>query len=90
MATDPIDRLRMPVLKHLYQNHIFDSTRWSFVRLRDDDVIVTTSYKAGTTWMQAIVGNLIFAGQQLPGPMRAASPRIRPMVQSVAENTYRI
>lgn len=74
MVTDPIDRRRMPVLKHLYQNHFLDSSRWNFVRLRDDDVIVTTSYKAGTTWMQAIVGSLIFGGQESPAPISELSP----------------
>jgi aryl sulfotransferase len=69
-ATDP----RLPVIKHLYQNHVLDSTRWNFVRLRDDDIIVTTSYKAGTTWMQAIVGNLIFSGQEPPAPISELSP----------------
>src|SRR5262249_41538084 len=74
MATASTDRLRMPVMKHLYQNHVLDSTRWKFVNLRDDDIVVATSYKAGTTWMQAIVGNLIFSGQELPAPISELSP----------------
>jgi hypothetical protein len=48
MAIADADRPRMPTIKHLYQNHILDSTRWDFLRFRDDDIIVTTSYKAGT------------------------------------------
>jgi len=44
------------------------------VNLRDDDIVVATSYKAGTTWMQAIVGNLIFSGQELPAPISELSP----------------
>jgi aryl sulfotransferase len=67
MATASADQLRMPVLKHLYQNHVLDSTRWNFVPLRDD-IIVATSYKAGTTWMQAIVGNLIFGARTAGAP----------------------
>ena len=74
MATASTDQLRMPIVKHLYQNHVLDSTRWNFVPLRDDDIVVATSYKAGTTWMQAIVGNLIFSGQELPAPISELSP----------------
>ena len=83
MSAAPADDRRMPAVKHLYQNHILDSARWNFLRLRDDDIIVTTSYKAGTTWMQAIVGNLIFAGQKLPAQISELSPflefRIEPL-----------
>jgi len=32
-------------MRHVYQNHVLDSTRWNNVRLRDDDIIITTSYK---------------------------------------------
>jgi len=74
MATASTDQLRMPVVKHLYQNHVLDSSRWNFLPLREDDIIVATSYKAGTTWMQAIVGNLIFSGQELPAPLSELSP----------------
>ncbi len=74
MATASADHRRMPVVKHLYQNHVLDSTRWDFLRFRDDDIIVTTSYKAGTTWMQAIVANLIFSGRTSPAPVSELSP----------------
>ena len=40
MATASTDQLRMPVVKRLYQNHVLDSTRWNFVPLRDDDIVV--------------------------------------------------
>ena len=29
---------------------------------RDDDIIINTSYKSGTTWTQTIIANLIFQG----------------------------
>ncbi|CAN5135160.1 sulfotransferase domain-containing protein [soil metagenome] len=44
-------------------NHHMDSTRWDNFPFRDDDVIVSTYGKSGTTWTQQIVGQLIFAGR---------------------------
>ena len=65
---------RLPQIKHPYQNHSMDNLRWNFFTPRADDIVVATSYKAGTTWVQAIVGNLIFTGQRLPGSIDEMSP----------------
>jgi aryl sulfotransferase len=46
-----------------YRNHHLDSTRWDNFRPRDDDIIVTTAYKAGTTWTQRILAALIIPGR---------------------------
>lgn len=43
-------------------NHHFDSTVWNDLALRDDDVVISTYAKSGTTWTQQIVGQLIFGG----------------------------
>jgi aryl sulfotransferase len=45
-------------------SHHFDSTVWNEFRFRDDDIIVATYAKSGTTWAQQIVGQLIFRGAE--------------------------
>jgi aryl sulfotransferase len=73
----------LPERVHVYQNYALDSLRWDFVLLRDDDIVIATSYKAGTTWMQGLVGNLIFSGREMPSPLGQLSPwvdlRIAPL-----------
>jgi aryl sulfotransferase len=44
-----------PKVTRVYQNHHLDSTRWEIFEPRPGDVVVTTSYKSGTTWMQQIL-----------------------------------
>jgi aryl sulfotransferase len=43
-------------------NNIFDSSIWNDFHYRDDDIIITSYAKSGTTWLQQIVGQLLFDG----------------------------
>lgn len=45
-------------------NHHMDSTIWNDFPFRPDDIIISTYAKSGTTWMQQIVGQLIFKGAE--------------------------
>lgn len=46
------------------QNHHIDSTIWNDFSFRDDDIIIATYAKSGTTWMQQIIAQLLFNGEE--------------------------
>ena len=47
-----------------FHNHHFDSTIWNDFKFRDDDIIIATYGKSGTTWVQQIVAQLLFNGAE--------------------------
>lgn len=66
-----------PQLTRIYQNHHLDSTRWDGYVHRPDDIVISTSYKTGTTWTQRIVSLLILGTEPLPpGGLMNVSPWI--------------
>ena len=54
----------LPQKKREFHNHHFDSTIWNGFNFRDDDIVIATYAKSGTTWLQQIVSQLIFNGQE--------------------------
>jgi len=64
----------LPERTRTYRNHHLDSTRWDAFTPRPGDIVIATSYKAGTTWTQAIVANLLFPDQSFPAPVWQISP----------------
>jgi aryl sulfotransferase len=66
--------MNAPQRTRVYQCHHFDSTRWDYYTPRQDDIIIATSYKAGTTWTQGIVANLLFPDGNFPLPPAVMSP----------------
>ncbi|MGG6242790.1 sulfotransferase domain-containing protein [Nodosilinea sp. AN01ver1] len=53
-----------PVKTRELHSHHFDSTIWNDFEFRHDDIVIATYGKSGTTWMQQIVAQLIFNGQE--------------------------
>jgi len=47
-----------------FENHHFDSTVWNDFKFRDDDIIIGTYAKSGTTWVQQILAQLLFNGEE--------------------------
>lgn len=50
-----------------YRTLIMDSARWDGFVFRDDDIVISTPAKCGTTWTQMICALLIFQTPELPG-----------------------
>ena len=57
-----------------YQSHDEDSARWLGFPFRDDDIVISTRSKTGTTWVQMICALLIFQQPRLPAPIAQLSP----------------
>jgi aryl sulfotransferase len=56
------DPIEWPKKTRELHSHHFDSTIWNDLRFRDDDIIISTYAKSGTTWMQQIIAQMLFAG----------------------------
>ncbi len=51
-----------PIKTREIHNHHMKSTVWNDFKFRDDDIIISTYAKSGTTWTQQILAQLIFNG----------------------------
>lgn len=73
--------------REMLTNH-FDSTIWNDFVFRDDDIIISTYAKSGTTWMQQIIGQMLF-GPNPELPTNQMSPwvdlRIPPKAFKLSE-----
>jgi aryl sulfotransferase len=45
------------------RDDMMDSTRWNDLAWRADDIVIASWGKAGTTWVQQIVAQLVFDGE---------------------------
>ena len=57
-----------------YRTVVCDSARWEGFSFRDDDIVISTPPKCGTTWMQMLCALLIFQDPSLPRPLTEISP----------------
>src|SRR5579864_1619172 len=62
-----------PALKR-YRSVVSDSERWDGFEFRDDDIVISTPPKCGTTWMQMLCALLVFQTPELPGRLTELSP----------------
>lgn len=58
------DSTPWPIKKRELHSHHFDSTIWNDFDFRDDDIVISTYAKSGTTWMQQIIAQLLFNGAE--------------------------
>jgi hypothetical protein len=65
MMGDPVRR---------YRSLIQDSRRWDGFEFRDDDIVISTPSKCGTTWMQMQCALLLFQDTALSAPLTRLSP----------------
>ncbi|MDP6426856.1 MAG: sulfotransferase domain-containing protein [Rhodospirillales bacterium] len=67
-------KIEWPEKTREIQNWAMDSTHWDDFEFRDDDIIIGTWQKAGTTWVQQIIAQFIFNGDTEGLPIADISP----------------
>ena len=50
---------RWPAKTREMHSHHFDSTIWNDFKFRDDDIVIATYAKSGTSWMQQIIAQMM-------------------------------
>ena len=72
-----------------YSGFVSNSARWDGFVFRDDDIVISTAAKCGTTWMQMQCALLLFRTPDLPAPLAKLSPWLdmntRPLDEVLAD-----
>ena len=64
----------VPAKTREYREFVMESSRWDGFAFRDDDILICTPAKCGTTWTQMICAQLILRTPQLEQPLTSYSP----------------
>ncbi|MDZ7676761.1 MAG: sulfotransferase domain-containing protein [Acidimicrobiales bacterium] len=73
-----------------YFGFLADSDRWRSLPLRDDDIVISTPSKCGTTWTQTIVGMLLVGRADLGAPLSELSPWLDMQIRTTDEVVARL
>lgn len=90
-----LQRTSWPHKTRELHNHHMDSTVWNEFAFRDNDIVIGTYAKSGTTWTQQMVAQLIFGGAEgvdVPTLSPWLDMRIMPreeMLAALAEQRHR-
>ena len=72
---------------------VVDSTRWNGFKFRDDDIVVASFGKSGSTWTQAVVNQIILRGredEQIQAPWVELRPMpLAPMLEMLEAQRHR-
>jgi aryl sulfotransferase len=64
-----------------YRSVVADSARWEGFAFRDGDIVISTSPKCGTTWIQMVCALLIFQKPDFGRPLGVISPWLDMVIQ---------
>ena len=67
-----------------YRSVVYDSARWAGFRFRDDDIVISTPPKCGTTWTQMLCALLVFDSTEFDRPLARISPWLDMQTRTLA------
>lgn len=73
-----------------YRSFVFDSLRWDGFEFRDDDIVISTPPKCGTTWTQNLVAMLVLGTTEFERPMVEMSPWIEQTTEPIEDVVERL
>ncbi len=69
-----MNQSQLPCRNRIYNEFLMESSRWDNFQSREDDILICTPAKCGTTWTQMICALLIFQKTDFEKPLTEYSP----------------
>lgn len=76
--------------RQLYLGPLTDNRRWDAISIRDDDIIVVTPPKCGTTWMQTIISLLLSGDPNVETELSVNMPWVDIRLRDLAQVAQRL